>query len=100
MKNIKKTYFDKVDEMVSFLLNDSRINKSDILSIIRIAGNKYVQKYGINKAQTDLIKLKCPKKVITKKWLKHILTALNPCYLDFRDPATDEFTIKAFILIG
>lgn len=99
MKNIKKTYFDKIDEMVYFFLNDNRINKADILSIIRVAGNKYAQKHGIDKAKTDLAKFKYNGD-ITEEWLKHILTVLNPSYLDFSDPVTGEFTTEAFMSIS
>jgi len=90
--------FDKIDEMAIFLINDDRVNDSDILSIIRVAGNKYAQKNGLEKAKKDLIKFSRPEK-ITVEWLKNILTILNPGYLDFNDPISGEFTTEAFMPI-
>ncbi len=96
---MEKTYFDKVPEMAKFLIHDSRIDESDILSIIRTAGNKYAQKNGVEKAKADLSKFSRPENV-TQEWLEEILTVLNPGYLEFSDPVTGEFTTEAFMSIS
>ena len=94
---MNKTYFDKnnLEEMANFLINDDRLNTSDVLSIIRTIGNKFAQKHGIEKAKEELKNFKYPGE-LKKDWLINILTALQIEYIDFSDPINGEFTTEAF----